>query len=737
MSFEQMIQIAGAWAWANFGTEVISRIAKKAGSKAKDASQEAWEKFNWNKASKRYHRKLLDLHSEIRVLGKLESVPLEGIYTDVYILDQPTASRRFNIDILREDPARIEDDTTRINGLDLVKQAQSKRLFILGKPGAGKTTFLKFLTLQAAKGHLDRVPIFVSLKEWIDWVNLSGSKRLELKQFLIKQFEICDFPEAEPFVDHLLEEGKAMVLFDGLDEVSLEDDQRSQVINELRDFSRQYDDCLCLITCRVAATDYSFERFTYVEIADFKDEQIFAFVENWFRKDPQKLAMFARDFAKNEHRGLRELANNPLLLTLLCLAFESTLSFPRRRVEIYEEALEALLKKWDATRGIRRDDIYRDLSLGRKRQMFAYVAAKTFTEGNYFIRQNDLTQIIHEYMLKLPSINEDHTLDCEAILKAIEGQHGILIERAHRIYSFSHLTFQEFYTAKYIVDNPSPTSIQDLLRVNRLTDSGWREVILLTASLLSNADFFFDVFRRNIDHLISQEPTLLKLLNWTSEKATTIRSINNPAVIRAIYCYFALLQDRIHDLDANLKIMHELAPVIKIDRIHSTHAVRENARTNVRVLTQALGPNVDDFTDEFDCDLRLEVALSLASAFSQSAHYERLRPLTDKYRAFMQAAIDKCVEVSQVELAEQLTSLTLPNTYAPQTRWSEFALSLRDILQLRRNVGFNWDLTDEQMSLLGKYCAACELLAECLKLAFVTDRKEIERNILTTPLSRR
>ncbi len=44
--------------------------------------------------------------------------------------------------------------------------------------------------------------------------------------YLVEQFDICGFPDAAPFVEQLLKQGKAIVLFDGLDEVNIEDNQR-------------------------------------------------------------------------------------------------------------------------------------------------------------------------------------------------------------------------------------------------------------------------------------------------------------------------------------------------------------------------------------------------------------------------------------------------------------------------------------------------------------------------------
>jgi predicted NACHT family NTPase len=52
----------------------------------------------------------------------------------------------------------------RIPGLEAVEK--HRRLMVLGKPGAGKTTFLKYLAMQCITGGYaaDKVPFFVTLK---------------------------------------------------------------------------------------------------------------------------------------------------------------------------------------------------------------------------------------------------------------------------------------------------------------------------------------------------------------------------------------------------------------------------------------------------------------------------------------------------------------------------------------------------------------------------------------------
>ena len=345
---------AGAWLWDKYGKSIADKAA--------GAVKGLWLKFKWKAAAEKYRAKIKKQYDTMQIMGMAEPVSLDDIFTDVYMLDEPTAFGRFDIEFLKQTsaadpiaPPRAE----KINGLRLV--VEKDNLFILGKPGAGKTTFLNYIAVKAAEQiiavkdadkRIDKVPIFISLKEW------AGSG-LELLPFINKRFDVCGFPEAQPFVEELLKSGSAIVLFDGLDEVNQKSGQRDQQTREMKDFIEKYDRTQCLITCRIAANVYFFQSFKYVEIADFTEKQVKTFVGNWFRKkegekDEETRDKFLEEFAREDNKGLRDLARTPLLLTLLCLAFNETLTFPQRRVEIYKEALDALLKKWDSSRRIKR-----------------------------------------------------------------------------------------------------------------------------------------------------------------------------------------------------------------------------------------------------------------------------------------------------------------------------------------------------------------------------------------------
>ena len=94
---------------------------------------------------------------------------------------------------------------------------------------------------------------------------------------------------------------------------------------------------------------------------------IISFVNKWFSPtDPIKSKNFISKI-KNNH-SIKELATNPLLLTLLCLTFEELADFPANRLELYQEGINLLLKKWDAIRNIERDRVYKKLSVQYQRK---------------------------------------------------------------------------------------------------------------------------------------------------------------------------------------------------------------------------------------------------------------------------------------------------------------------------------------------------------------------------------
>ena len=154
------------------------------------------------------------------------------------------------------------------------------------------------------------------------------------------------------------------------------------------------------------------------------------------------------------------------------------------------------------------------------------------------LNKKELETFIDSYLQRL-NLEQDDEANSERVLKEIEAQHGILVERAYQIYSFAHLTFQEYFTARYIVENRDEGTLQTLMV--HIDEDRWREVFLLVSSSLSKADVFFELFIAALRRMIHQQATIQDMLVWANGKTTYITAdADKMTAYRSYFIYFAL-----------------------------------------------------------------------------------------------------------------------------------------------------------------------------------------------------
>jgi len=647
---------------------------------------------------------LKTLNGKSQILYRFQSIKLDNIYTSVKILEKISNQRRLDIaDLLKlyvsgefGFPA-LGIFEQRVPGLEAVKQYS--KLMVLGKPGSGKTTFLKHIAIKCSSGKFqaEQVPIFITLRDFAQ-----AEQQPSLLKYITEQF--ADYGVADTtIVEQLLSQGRAIVLLDGLDEVLETDGER--VLLQIRNFSEQFHLNHFVITCRIAAQEHTFEQFTEVEIADFDFEHIASFVTKWFLdKDPLQGDNFIKKLKHN--RPIREIATNPLLLTLLCLVFEESADFPNNCSELYQEGIDILLKKWDAQRHVERDQVYKKLSVQHKDNLLSQIARITFERGEYFFRKEEVEQYIADYISNLPNVNlepETLKLDSAAVLKSLEFQHGLLIERAQGIYSFSHLTFQEYFTAKEIVTNSNPKTLEQALNqlVSRITEKRWREVVLSTTSMLSKADYLLRLIKQQIDSLIDEDRDLQKFLSWLSQKSRAVNVTDKVVAVRAFYLDLSLGFD--------LKVNPTLSLAFKLDPTFA--------------LALKLG---------LELDLELDFALKLAHTLD----YTLTRTLDLTLARIFRLCLEHELQYSLQQLKAQL-----PNPEQGEENLNEWweAKGRAWVEQLRsaqikyRNISHNWQFNVQQRKALQQYRDVNNLLVDCLKSAsYMTQavREEIETSML-------
>jgi formylglycine-generating enzyme required for sulfatase activity len=397
--------------------------------------------------------------------------------------------------------------------------AERTRLVVLGDPGSGKTTLLRYLALCYARdraegltivrdrldlpesGHL---PILLPLRNLGAYLKANyptddgteGHGRLLefLREYL--HGERIDIPD--DFFDASLAAGEAVILFDGMDEVG-DFDLRRRVARLIEALSSAYPRCRMVVTSRIvgyAGAARLSGDFTTTTIRDFTLADVEQFLSHWHRlvaigqmgpgDSAEHLAAQQTRHLMESIRAnprLRELAINPLMLTVIALVHRDRVKLPERRAELYAEAVDVLLGKWDEARGVEEVRIFDDrpFDVTDRRLLLQSIALGMHEAGTKEIAADDLLTQLQTAFVRNTADARAAERAAERFLTVVRERTGLLVEAGQGVYRFSHLTFQEYLAAVEVAERQNYQEYT----LSHTADPFWREVVLLETGYLS------------------------------------------------------------------------------------------------------------------------------------------------------------------------------------------------------------------------------------------------------------
>ena len=457
----------------------------------------------------RYREAALSLHGSLPIAGFKTKARVSIQLDELYIPLQAMLDSRFSGGCEFAD-AKDAEDRLRPHCADEIPLVESFRaasernrrgLVILGDPGSGKTTHLKRLLLACLKTGPESlglpagtIPVFLPLRDLED---LNAG----VEAFITRTLDNRNLGMPDGFGKALLERGRLLLLFDGLDEVA-DPERRARVSDWIEDVARHRPNCLAVVTCRFAgyaeAVRLSAE-FLELHLRPLTPEQSDTFIRNWYRvvktsqaPGPAALAEAAEEaerlivrLREPDFRSARmaEMTRNPLLLANLCLVhYDRKGILPRGRHELYDECIEVLLELW------RRD---KRLSVSVSAQVGRVLLGPVALwlhgqEGRTRASLRELTPVLEAAISR-----EKWPGDAAAFLRAVRDESGLLTGWGQDHYGFMHLGFQEYLAAMEIrrrvladlVAGQPPAALTEL--ASHYGHSWWQEVILL---LLAQGD---------------------------------------------------------------------------------------------------------------------------------------------------------------------------------------------------------------------------------------------------------
>jgi predicted NACHT family NTPase len=406
---------------------------------------------------------------------------------------------------------------------------KNRRIIILGDPGAGKSTMMQYVALQAAYqltgrpgalGYtLDGLPIFIRLNKFADIEHWEKDKDL-LAALKAEVEHNSGLKIPSEYLENQLRQGRCLIMLDAFDELAT-DRGRRLLAEKVKNFIAAFPDNKCLVTSRITGysqqlADAGFEHpFT---IQKLSQEHIRTFIGKWYENlaaiqakgeeldQAATASLFAEYQAKatnlirvildKKNPGIRELAVNPMLLSLVALVHYVKYKLPEQRHRLYQECLDILIEQWDTSKDVKFSLLDR-LDIQEKKRVLQQLA---FHLHDRKIRSMPKTSLVREALqpacqdIGRGKIKES---EVEKFLALIQERTGLLLEKGFNEQGepelcFSHLTFQEYLTALEFLDKyENEEQVWQEIRTRMREDSAWwQEAAVLCLSHMKNRNYY-------------------------------------------------------------------------------------------------------------------------------------------------------------------------------------------------------------------------------------------------------
>ncbi|OPG10111.1 hypothetical protein B1R27_03795 [Streptomyces sp. GKU 895] len=457
------------------------------------------------------------------------------------------------------------------DALDVLADPGESRLVLLGDPGAGKSTLARHLALtltREATGAEDplaalagRVPLVVELREYAtgEW------RERTFEDFLAYLHGTKGMAPPPAVVDRLLAEGRAVVVFDGLDEL-FDPAARAQVSHRIADFAGRYGGtggARVIVTSRVIGYRrgvLEHAGFSHHMVQELSLRQIECFARQWYATayphDEERSTRLCRRLtdAVSHSRPVAELAGNPLLLTILAIVGRRR-DLPRDRLGVYRHAVAVLVAHWDEhAKHLRAPGEVEALSyLGDEdRHELLRLVARRMQEGEggiagNHIHQDVLLETFRDYVREQYELPLAQAVSAARVMvRQFRERNFILSHYGVGVYGFVHRAFLEYLAAvdidhRYTREREwTPEEFIEEIFAGHAEDPAWHEVLLLVVGQLGEreagaaVDRLLELHRRRVGALWKGELLALAVRALGEVRRIGALAAQSRAVVDAI-----------------------------------------------------------------------------------------------------------------------------------------------------------------------------------------------------------
>lgn len=406
--------------------------------------------------------------------------------------------------------------------LDIFK-IESKHIAVLGQPGAGKTTSMKFFCQSIffdEKFYPEQFnyPILIKLRDF-------NKKKEEGQVGILFEhlFSILGLKVNVPQEDknealkeqtnrykqqtvlELIDKLKILLIIDGFDELAYKS-HKEIILDEISVLANHLENSKLILTSRTADYSKSIENISVYELCPLNETQIKSFSEKWLGKERAK--GFLKGIADSPYN---DTSIRPLTIAHLCAIYERVGNIPEKPKTVYRKIINLLLEEWDEQRSVKRHSKYALFEIDRKFEFLSNLAYHlTLKNGKAIFTVQELTSVYETIYIDFDLKKND----AKHVVNDLESHTGLFVQAGFNLYEFAHKSLQEYLTAEYLVKLPSiPVNKRlieqlpnELAIAITISSNPSLYLVELVEKSLPTVGITFDFIQRFMNRLILEKP---------------------------------------------------------------------------------------------------------------------------------------------------------------------------------------------------------------------------------------
>ncbi len=331
---------------------------------------------------------------------------------------------------------KVSDETVDQYAIaEMIRDGDS--LCVIGTGGGGKSILMRYLWISMFVHSEGKIPVFLELR------HLNNYTHKNIEDFIYHSIISSGSEISQKSFREALRQGEFIVFLDGFDEINYE--LRQDVDEKIIKLKENNPRLSIIVTSRPDERFVGWHQFSTVHVLPLtKDQSLELINKANFNEEYVEKLVSKINVKKGLYESHKSFLSNPLLSYMMLVTISYSPDIPNSMYHFYDQAFEALYHRHDLTKGSYKRKFYSKLDKQSFIGLVSYFCFITYMKQSFEFKEREL----YEFASKAITVEECDVKAEELIQDLLESV--CLLKKEGLEYSFTHRSFQEYFSARCV-----------------------------------------------------------------------------------------------------------------------------------------------------------------------------------------------------------------------------------------------------------------------------------------------